>query len=158
MDSSLLVIAKCFLTHFHAKMEMTITGPNDSSLAMNMWSSTFVKMVGSMKNPKMNRNMTLYKLHLSQTRDHRLKRGRLLPWTKMAVIYLVCLSSFLHRPELLLHLHSVSCPPPLLVKISCFTNFKNVEFMYTSSFPSRPPSPPAPPPGGVSHPYTSPHS
>ena len=51
----------------------------------------------------------------------------------MAVIHLVCLSSFLHRPEWLLHVHSVSCPP-LLVKTSCFTNSKNVEFMYTSSF------------------------
>lgn len=32
-------------------LDTTITGPKDSSLAMNMWSSTSVKTVGSMKKP-----------------------------------------------------------------------------------------------------------
>lgn len=32
-------------------LERIMTGPNDSSIAMNMWSWTSVKMVGSKKNP-----------------------------------------------------------------------------------------------------------
>lgn len=34
-----------------SKMEMIMTGPKDSSCAIIMWSSTCVKIVGSMKNP-----------------------------------------------------------------------------------------------------------
>lgn len=33
-------------------LEMTITGPKDSSWAMYIWSSTSVNTVGSMKKPK----------------------------------------------------------------------------------------------------------
>lgn len=32
-------------------LEMIMTGPKDSSLATNMWSSTLVNTVGSKKNP-----------------------------------------------------------------------------------------------------------
>ena len=38
-------------THPCLNLDTTITGPKDSSLAMNMWSSTPVNTVGSMKNP-----------------------------------------------------------------------------------------------------------
>ena len=34
-----------------ANREMIMTGPKDSSLAMNMWSSTSMKTVGSKKKP-----------------------------------------------------------------------------------------------------------
>ena len=34
-----------------SKMETIMTGPNDSSLAIIMWSSTLVKIAGSKKNP-----------------------------------------------------------------------------------------------------------
>ena len=37
--------------YLFSKMEMIMTGPKDSSCAIIMWSSTCVKIVGSMKNP-----------------------------------------------------------------------------------------------------------
>ena len=40
------------IAHPFSKMEIIMTGPKDSSLAIIMWSSTLVKMVGSIKNPE----------------------------------------------------------------------------------------------------------
>ena len=37
-----------------------MTGPNDSSLAMNMWSSTSVNTVGSRKNPTIDTGLVLH--------------------------------------------------------------------------------------------------
>lgn len=42
------------MTHPSLNLDTTMTGPKDSSLAMNMWSSTSVNTVGSMKKPEEN--------------------------------------------------------------------------------------------------------
>ncbi len=42
-------------THPSVNLEIIITGPKDSSCAMNMWSSTSVKTVGSRKKPERNK-------------------------------------------------------------------------------------------------------
>lgn len=45
-------------------VEMIMTGPNDSSLAMYMWSCTSVKIVGSKKNPKSSQTIQINKLYI----------------------------------------------------------------------------------------------
>ena len=54
------IIHAAFSPHPSSNVEMIMTGPKDSSFAMNILSSTSVKMVGSIKNPEQKEHMNTF--------------------------------------------------------------------------------------------------
>ncbi len=66
------------MTYPSLNLDTTMTGPKDSSLAMNMWSSTSVNTVGSIKKPK---GKLLYWLLAKGYSDS--KASKILKWHKL---------------------------------------------------------------------------
>lgn len=85
-------------TYPSLNLDTTMTGPNDSSLAMNMWSSTSVKTVGSMKNPAQKciyterTFLSIYVLfYIQENKDA-------FTWTSAFICFMVMVRVALHNP------------------------------------------------------------